>query len=170
MQIEKHEEGAWRPVWIDWILLLAFAAILFMGVRYLLERKQSALPDISVEYVICLSEQKQSYAEENGGWEAMLPSGITVSNANGTANMGRVASVTVRPHLTATVKNKEVGVIERQGYVDLYITVHGMAVRLAGEGLRISDIRIAAGEKGDFLIGAFFAGNAVVVSVKEGAA
>ena len=167
MQNEKRDDGAWRPVWIDWILLMVFAVILFMGVGYLFERRQSASPDVLVEYVICLSEQKQLYADENGGWDALISSGRSVSNANGTADMGRVVSVSVRPHLTATVKDQKISAIETEGYVDLYITVHGMAIRREGDGLRISDIRIAAGEAGDFLIGPFFAGNAIVVSAKE---
>lgn len=167
MQKEKTADGAWRPVWIDWILLFAFAGILFMGVRYLLEQRQLASTDVLVEYVICLSEQKQSYADENGSWDMLIPLGASVSNANGTADMGRVASVSVRPHLTATVKDREVTVIERKGYVDLYITVQGKASYREGDGLRVSDIRIIAGERGDFLIGSFSAGNAVVVSVKE---
>ena len=166
MQKEKTEGGAWRPVWIDWILLVVLAVILFLGVGYLFERRQSASPVSLAEYVIRLSAQDQSYANENGGWEALISSGRSVSNANGTADMGRVVSLSVRPHLTPTVKDQTVTTVEMDGYVDLYITVQGMAIRREGDGLRISDIRIAAGEAGDFLIGPFYAGNATVVSVR----
>lgn len=167
MKSEKRTDSGWRPIWVDWILLLAFAVILFLGVRYLLERRQRAEADTLTEYVICLSSQNQLWADESGGWNLLIPYGSTVSSANGTADMGYVTSLEVRPHRVASVRAKKLVFIERDGYSDLYITVRGLAVRGEGDCLRISDIRVAAGEAGDFLIGSFFAGNATVVSVKE---
>jgi hypothetical protein len=81
--------------------------------------------------------------------------------------MGYVTSLEVRAHRAAAVREKKLVFIEREGFSDLYITVRGLAVRSEGDCLRIGDIRIAAGETGDFLVGSFFAGNATVVSVRE---
>lgn len=167
MKRETGKGGAWRPVWVDWLLLLAFAVILFFGVRYLLQQRQHAKADVLTEYVICLSCRDRLLADENGGWNALIPNGALVSRANGTADMGYVTSLEVRAHRVAAVREKKLVFIEREGFSDLYITVRGLAVRSEGDCLRIGDIRIAAGETGDFLVGSFFAGNATVVSVRE---
>lgn len=167
MTREKEPAGGRRPIWVDWILLFAFAVILFFGVRFFLERRQRAEADILTEYVICISSQSQLWADENVGWNVLIPYGTSVSSANGTADMGYVTSLEVRTHQVATVRAKKLVFIEHEGYSDLYITVRGLAVRGEGDCLRISDIRVAAGEAGDFLVGSFFAGNATVVSVKE---
>ena len=163
----ESNKRKWKPIWFDWLLLMLFAVALFFGVRDWMETKASDFPSVRVEYVICQKAQRSFFAEENGGWDALLVAGESVSNANGTADLGRVVSVTVMPHTVSTVNNKEVGMVERQGYVDLYVTVQGVGIAKAGDGIRLDDIRIASGMKGDFLIGPYYAKNATVLDVRE---
>ena len=107
-----------------------------------------------------------SLAEDNGVDTVLIPIGTSVSNANGSADLGTVVAVESHPHRILTIKDKQVIMTERNGYFDLYITVHGKASRREGEGLRMGDIRIAAGSVGDYFVGSFWAGNAKTASVR----
>lgn len=156
-----------RPLWIDWLILLSIAALVFLAVNFIFEKRAEAVPNIALEYVICQTEQKQALADENDGWEALMPVGATVSNENGTAYLGDVSGISIRPSVVPTVQAQSVTFIERRGFVDLYITVRGMATHRAGDGMRIGDIRIAAGTVGDFRIGSYYAARARIVSVRE---
>ena len=89
--------------------------------------------------------------------------GERVRTANGATDLGSVLSVSVEPHLEAI---SGVGIAERAGMVDLRVTVIASARKREGDGWRTGDVRIAAGMRGDFRIGAYLSNRAVVLSVR----
>lgn len=155
-----------RFVWIDWLLLILFAAAILFGARFLMRRRDAAQPTAEILYTVCLYAY-DSTLSETGDWNSLIPNGAVVSNAMGTAEMGRVTEVTVRQHRTATVRDGEVVMTEVPNRVDLLISVRATATETAGDGFRVKDIRIAAGGTGDFRIGSLYADGARIVSVQR---
>jgi len=155
-----------RFVWIDWVLLLLFAAALLFGMRFLMRRRDAANETAEILYTVCLYGYDAALSE-TGEWNSLIPNGAVVTNAMGTAEMGRVTEVTVRPHRTAAVRDGEVVMVEVPNRVDLLVSVRASAIENEGDGFRVKDIRIAAGGTGDFRIGDLFAEGAKIVSVQR---
>ncbi len=163
----KHEQGARKQgfVLIDWVLLLFLLAGIAFGVFVWYRRQQTELPTSTVEYLLCIENIDSSlygFPED-----ALFPisAGMSVMNDNATFPMGRVVGVLVRPHRVPAVRDGEVMLTELTGYYDLYITVAAEAVISPNDGIRVSDIRIAAGGRGDFRIGGFYAHDAAIIWV-----
>jgi hypothetical protein len=66
------------------------------------------------------------------------------------------------------VKNGEVVYAEVPNRYDLFVTVEAEGSFRTGDGFRVQDIRIAAGESGSFRVGGYFASGAVVVFAEGG--
>lgn len=159
---KKHRRGL---IWVDWALLLLVFAIIGVGVWYWNEHRRAAEPTVEIEYVLRISGVNEQFAAENGGWERLIPSGSEVTTANATATLGRVVAVTRHDHREASLRGREIVFVACDGVCDLEITVVGVGVAHKGDGIRVHDIRIAAGSKGDFRIGAFYASDSAIVSV-----
>ncbi len=147
-------------------LITLLAAAVSAGIFFLYSRRAAAEPTVPIEYTICLAARSRVFPEENGSWEELLGVGTPVSNANATAEMGEVIALEVRPHTVMTVQAGRVVSAEDPMLCELYITVRADAVEKTGNGLRVKDIRIAAGMRGDYYIGPFFAADALTVSVR----
>ena len=166
MKMKKGIERAGNPVWVDWlILLLAFAGIVLAG-GYIWQRRRAVLPSTAITYTVLASGVDSSLAP-SGDWKDLIPVGSRVVSQNGTARLGSVTAVSSQPHLRATVRNGEVVFVPMPGMVDLLITVRAEATVKTGDGLRVSDIRIAAGEVGEFRLAGFLASGAKVISVER---
>ena len=163
---EKTRSGR-HPTLADWILLIAFLSVCFFGYRYLQGRRKDTHPSVEISYTVCVYGAEMSLAEKSGGWEVLVPIGSRVTNANGTAELGRVDAVEVLPHPVPTVKNGEVVFINDPTRADLYFTVRGRGIGREGDGIRISDIRIAAGSAGDYRVGGYLASGARVIAVEK---
>ncbi len=165
--METHKRRG-RMNWVDWLLLALTASVLFMGGCFVKRRRAEAVATIPITYTLCLEGLPHELAEANGSWERLFPIGSTVSNGNATASMGKVSAIDVREHVTVTVQNGETVTVTVPRVADIYITVTGNARASIGEGLRIGDIRVVAGERGDFYIGSHYAGAALTVFVERG--
>ncbi len=157
-----------RLIWVDWLLLALLGAMLFGGIRFFKGRRVTAEATVPISYTLCLESVPRSLGEANGSWDWLLPAGAIVSNANATAQMGRVSDVLVREHRVPTVQESKTVMLSVPDRVDVYVTVKGFATAPVGEGLRMGDIRVAAGERGDFYIGSYYAGGALTVFVERG--
>lgn len=155
-----------RLVWIDWLLLLFLTAAILLGARFWMRRRDAAEPTTQILYTVCLYTCDAALSE-TGDWSSLIPYGTTVTNAMGTAELGSVSGVTVRNSRTVAVKKGEVVTVEIPERVDLLITVRASATQKTGDGLRVNDIRIAAGGKGDFRIGELYADGASIISVEK---
>lgn len=167
MNIKKEKKARFSPTWVDWVLLVLGVSLLLLGGRYIRERQNVAQPAVSVEYLLCLPAVETNALD--GGIEGLISSDASVTTANGTASLGKVRRVWSEAHVTPTVKDGAIVFTEVPNRVDLYVSVAANAVLREGDGLRVSDIRIAAGCSGDFRIGNYLANGARVVSVSKGA-
>lgn len=168
MKIKKDKKPGTggNPVWVDWlILLLAFTAIVLTG-GYIRQRRRAVLPSTAITYTVLTSGVDASLAS-SGDWKELIPIGSRVLSQNGTARLGNVTAVSSQPHLCATVRSGEVVFVPMPDRVDLLVTVRADATVKTGDGLRVSDIRIAAGEVGDFRLAGFLASGAKVISVER---
>ena len=162
---KRNSKSEARFVWADrLILLVLITGSLLLAFLYY-NRKQAALPTVEISYTLCLSAVSESFAEANGNFTALIPSGAVVTNDNNTTVLGKVLFVETVPHTVAVAGEDSVLFVEMPTQVDLYITVQASATEREGDGLRVSDIRIAAGDKGNFRVGSFYAVGAQIVSV-----
>ena len=119
-----------------------------------------------MRYTVLAEGVPTDVADANGGWEELIPRGSSVTSSTGTAQLGRVEGVRVRPAVTPSVRDGRVVMVETPDRVDLYVSVRATATVRAGDGIRVSDLRIAATAKGDFRLGAYLASGARILSVE----
>ncbi len=153
MNTKRRFRGADLFVPVLLVGLAAFAGFLAFG--------REAAPTVRVRYTLCVSDCTLLPGERSA-WES-VDAGDAVRSENGTAMLGRVVSLRVRPHKAAVVRDGSFAVVTVPARFDVYVTVEGDGTRPAGRGLRISDIRIAAGSIGNFQIGGRYAEGATVV-------
>ena len=167
--MKRHDqtEKKRRLIWLDWLLLLLLIGSVGGGVWYWHVRSAAAEPTVKIEYVLRISGVDDTYSAQNGGWDVLIPRGAQVTTSNGTAVLGRVSDLVAHPHVEADVRGRRIVFIEHEGRSDLSVTVRGEGIAREGDGIRIRDLRIAAGSVGDFRVGSFYASNVTIVSVKR---
>lgn len=166
MKLKKRNERKrrFRPSFADWLILLLAVAVIAVGAWYVLRRRDAASPTVTVRYTLCLYDTDATLVED-GAWKALIPVGSSVTNAAGTASLGKVSAVSVRPHSVAAVREGEVVFVELPARVDLLVTVRATATAQTGDGLRVHDIRVSAGERGDWRVGGLLASGAEILAV-----
>ena len=167
MKKREEKSSGHGLIWLDWVLILIVIGAVGGGVWYWRRQSRAAEALVEIAYVLKISGVDDNYATQNGGWEALIPHGAQVTTANATATLGTVVAVDSQPHLEPCVRKGEIVFAERSGVSDLYVTVYGSGLNRVGDGIRICDVRIAAGSVGEFRIGAFYAANVGVISVKR---
>ena len=167
MHNEKQEGLRWNLA--DTLLvLLVLAALVAVGV-YLWQRRGRSLPTVAVTYLLRVPDREVELLEGEEGILAHIPQGAAVYSQNGTARLGTVERVWVEPSMRPSVRDGLPTVTEDPFHRHLCVTVRGNGLQRAGDGLRIRDIRIAAGMRGDFCLGGYFAENAEILAVWEDA-
>jgi len=164
MKKTGHDRSQKRVTWVDLLILLA-VILLIGGGGLILWRGTRAVPAVKVNYILC---QKGVSAPDEEWLTAQIQTGGVVFSENGTAHLGRVTGVEVRPTKAPCVKNGEVVYAAVPNKYDLFVTVEAEGSFRAGDGFRVQDIRIAAGESGSFRVSGYFASGAVVVFVEGG--
>ena len=153
--------------WIDWGILILTVAALTLCFAFLQRTRNAGMESIPITYQLRLSRQENAIADDCGGWDALIPIGSNVTNEKGTATLGFVSNLSVVPCVEPTVRDGAVVFIEVPTRSDVLITVRANALERVGEGLRVNDIRISAGGRGDFRIGGYFASGVDVTFVKR---
>ena len=170
MKKRRAQREASAPTWVDLLVLALLGAMICFGWFYFRARSQAADPNVAIEYLLLVSGADTTYFGADGDPSVLIPIGCSVKVANGTSSLGTVTAVRSEGHVEPKAEQGEVIFAQNPHRVDLYIEVRGDAVAKKGDGLRIRDVRIAAGGTGDFRIGGFMASAARVISVtKEGA-
>lgn len=146
-----------------WILLAAIALILLLV--SLIPLRAEGAEEREVRYVLRVRDVDPAMLGDSPEW--IIPVGAPVKNENGTAALGEVESVTLSTQRRATVKDGVVVLAEEADRMILEITVRGTARVKRGDGVRISDVRIAAGSVGGFRLGGYYAARAWVILVEE---
>lgn len=159
---QKAERKKWNV--LDWILLVLATALLFGAVGYVWYRRSMPGEQPEVRCVIRLP------AVDRAEWEAYYASavvaGSTVRSENGTLALGTVQSVSPKEHTEAVLRKDNVvwEPVPELADIELEVRMHGTLT--AGQGVRVGDLRIAAGGSGSFRIGGYFAAGAEIVSVE----
>ncbi len=150
---------------LDWFLILLTAFAVVSGGVFLYQKKQAVVPTVEIQYALLISDLA---VREDGKqlWE-YFEEHSAVYNQNGTAKLGNVLSVDVREHYAPILSEGRVVLAPRSGRVDVIVSVKALAHIREGDGLRVEDIRIAAGGMGDFRIGECQVQGVQILSVKE---
>ena len=149
---------------MDWgiLILLAFgiAAVATYALR-LYARNTEVVP---IVYTLRISGANAAMLQDDN---APIALGNAVHSENGTAALGTVEAIDFSPHLRAVVRNGDIVQASVPDRVDIDVTVRANAKKAVGQGLRVSEIRIAAGAVGGFRIGGYLASQATVIHLRE---
>lgn len=147
---------------VDWFLISLVVVLILVGVQYFQRRQRAAVPNIPLTYTLLVS------GVDREGSQPLFdtPTGALVYSENGTALLGSVLSCTSEEHRTAVVRDGEVAILPVPERYDVYLEVAADAILREGDGLRVGDIRIAAGLEGCFRIGQYFVKSARILAVR----
>ena len=165
MNLYMHDQNKEkrRLTWVDWMLILLSLALICFGAWFLLRRYRAATPTVEIRYLICV--KGVDVDDGTGAWERLIPIGARITSSNGTAELGRVTAIALQPHLVASAKNGKVVFLDHPQKTDLLITVNARATDGGADGIRVRDIRVAAGEVWDLRVGDYYATGADLVWV-----
>lgn len=158
MEHKKHTVRRFTVV--DLALLILLFLILLGGGGILLGRYLQQPPQTRVTYTLLAR-----------GLEGDVPaSAISVGDAvyseNGSAPMGQVRALSVRAHPQPVWDGERVVIEESDDRFDLFVTVEALGQRTQTMGVRVSDIRLAAGGVGAFCVGSVYLFRAEILSVE----
>ena len=161
-----EKERKTRLSGVDWAIIL-FTLLLVVGGAFFAYRFFIGTENaITISYRICLSALP---GEDSGGsWRNRLTVGAPVYSENGTAFLGNLTAVEIREHKDVMLLENEIKTVTVPQKYDVLVTVKAQATLQAGNGFRVSDIRIAAGGIGTFRIGSYLARYAKIYSVRAG--
>ena len=164
MTLKKQKPERRCLNWLDWILLgLALAGLLAAG-WYFWRRRTAADRGVEVYCIMRVPSVERSLLQSNGG--ELIAAGSVVRSENGTAVLGSVRAVAVKEHMTAALRENTVEWQADPAFADLEVLVKMNAVVQPGNGLRVQDLRIAAGGRGNFRFGNYFAAGTEIISVE----
>ncbi|MBQ3640115.1 MAG: hypothetical protein II955_06320 [Clostridia bacterium] len=141
---------------LDWVILTVLAAALALFGFLFWYRERSAPPTVPIVCVLRLQASETTPS---------IVVGDAVRNENGTVRFGDVVSVSVRPYRAFYLQNGAFVYGAADGLTETEIMVRMNAVR--GVDYRVGDIRVCAGEIGNYRIGSSFAAGVLTVAVKE---
>ncbi len=162
MDTVKHKH---RFNLFDLAVLAGLLALLLGGAWLVVRRHTGERGEAEIYYTVRI-ENADAALED---WSTVQV-GDPVCTERGTAALGTVLAVTVEPHTVAVVKEERVVFEAVPDRVDVTVDVVGIGRVSNSEGLRLSEIRIAAGSRGAFRFGNRLASSCTVIaaSVREG--
>ena len=165
MKVEKRE-GRRRFSAPDAVVAIVLAAVLIGGIVWAVPRRESGAPCF-IRYVLRIYGADPVLLGEG---EERIFVGASVRTENGTAELGRVESVVTLPQRTPCVKDGKIAFSELPDVRILEVTVTAEGRYRAGDGIRVSDVRISAGSTGSFRLGRYYAEHASVIlaEIEEG--
>ncbi len=160
--MEKGSGFFKRITLLDWIVL----TVLLLGIlsASVLIYHRYSRPDDEVEIVYLLQARGLDRACMRNGEFALV--GDPVFSENGASYLGEVTQVTVAPHIKAGVTDGQVVFFESEELFDLTLQIRVRATVQAQNGVRVSDIRIAAGMSGAYRVGDLYLPQAQVCFVE----
>lgn len=141
------------------ILLLLLSVILFFYRRTAEDRGSRQ----TVSYRVLLSSIDATLFPPSD----VISIGATVRNENGTATLGQVTKVAWEPHLEVHTDGGKVRILEVPSQYDLIVEIVCESIERNGQGIRINDIRIAAGERYCLRFDGFIFDGAQVIFVER---
>ena len=147
-------------------LLILILVLLFLSLVFLIFYRRMAAEGEKKEtvyYHVLLSSIDATLFPSS----EVINVGATVRNENGTAILGSVTKVILEPHLEVRTDGRRVQILENPSKYDLLVHVSCEAVEKEGQGIRVNDIRIAAGEHYCMRFDGFVFDGAHVIFVKR---
>ncbi len=141
---------------LDWVILTVLAAALAFAGFLIWRRERTAPPELPIVCVFRLPASEKP---------AGIRVGDPVRNENGTVLFGYVTDVAERPQKLFGMRNGSPVYETVNGTTVTEFTVRMSAVR--GIDYRVGDIRVCAGESGNYRVGPAFCAGVVTVSVAE---
>lgn len=159
---KKQKEG--RFCWLDWVIvILLVAGVLggFFAVRYLFAQTDGADGEILYTVRIAAIDPARYPSKES-----LFEVGSSVRSQNGTLYLGEVQSVRWQVNRSAYAEDGEIHIAESPDLYDCYVTVKSAASKREGDGIRVSDVRVAAGMTLTLRIGDTYAENVQVIDLE----
>ena len=150
---------------VDAVIVALMIAVLVGAVTVFDRNRENRGNDIEIEYRLLWSDV-QIYEGLASPWESWR-AGDAVYNQNGTAVLGAVESVEILAHREPIVRDGRIVLEAVPDRADIVVSVKALAIFRTGDGLRVRDIRIAAGGVGDFQIHSYRLAGAEILSVRE---
>ena len=164
MTLKKQRKDRHALNLLDWLLLfLALGGLLVAG-WYVWHRRSAAENRMDILCVIRIPAMERSFLQGYG--EDLIPGGSILRSENGTETLGYVQSVIIRDHMTTVLRNGEVVWENDPSLADVEVMVRMRATAEAGKGLRVGDLRIAAGGTGNFRFGNYFMAGTEILTVE----
>ena len=157
-----NRKSSFFRVW-DWAAIILAMLLFFGAAGYYFYTKY--LPDAQ-ERITCTLLIR---GEERAAWERegeKIYVGDTLRCQNGTVEMGRIETITKKPHLYAAIGEEGASWEEHPYLIDVEVLVSMYVREKAGDGLRVGDLRVAAGSTGEFRFGRYLA-RAEIVEVRR---
>ena len=150
--------------WADGIALLLAIALFLGALGFHWYSNRAPVEQTELVCLLLISGMEQRDWETYG--DQWMQSGSPLRSSNGTVVLGTLETVTEREHLQALVRDGVPAWEAHPFFVDLEIEVRMSASYEIGDGLRVGDLRIAAGGRGDFYFGNLLAA-AQILEVRE---
>lgn len=148
--------------WVDLLLIGLLALLIFSASFFVLYRVQKREQStVHLQYTVFLSQVDELFLEE---WNR-VERGTPIKNANGTATLGKVESISVRQSQRPLIQDGIPIMEPIPQRIDLYLLVSTRGEDLSSEELRVNDIRLSAGSYYDFRVGWIMARNARIIEV-----
>ena len=147
---------------LDRIILISLLLCLLFGSALLYWRYNQPQSEAEIIYTL-LAPAVDAACMRDG---AFVLVGDAVFSENGTAYLGEVRQVDVTPYLQASVVDGQVVFLEHEELFDLTLQIRVRGSICEGMGVRVSDIRIAAGECGAYRVGDLYLPHAQVSFVE----
>lgn len=150
---------------VDLAIILITVTLCCVGVFLMQQSFSEDDTVVDIEYTICMEGIAREVIEDS--FIRHIAPQARVYSENGTAFLGTVVSVKQSEHYQTAVRDGIIETVAVEGLADGWITVSAKAALSEGNGLRVSDIRIAACGKGSFRVGGYYVPNARIVSVER---
>lgn len=149
----------------DWLLLGGAFLALLIGIPLWLYGGSGGSP-VEIRYTVCISGLESTRPEEIEEIEKLIPAGASVGAGKGEALLGIVEAVERRPHVLPAVRKGAVEFVVDPYRWDVYVSVLGNGQERWGDGVRVGDIRISAGEKGSFRFGGLYVPEGLILTLE----
>lgn len=163
MSGKSRRQRKWGQL-ADMVSLLLAAVLFFSALVYYFYSKRETDERVELTCVFLISDVEQADWERYG--DQWFSIGDPIYSSNGTVRLGYLDAVEKRPSLHLTVHEGVPAWESHPFLIDLEVVVKMSATYRTGDGLRTGDLRIAAGEIGDFRFGDFLT-DAQILEVRE---
>ena len=158
----RERESKRGRLW-DWLAVGA-AFLLFLGAAgFYFYTKRPPAKEESITCVLRISGAEGAVWEDDA---VPVRAGELLRCQNGTVVMGEIEEITVKPHLYATVLEENPSWEVHPYLVDVEVSVRMQVREEAGDGLRVGDLRVAAGSTGEYRFGRYLS-RAEMVEVRR---